>query len=192
MAASPVLAARLYGGVGLAYGEISDLTSQARNWVENEKGINTLSINLGEKLSDNISGDILLAVSDFDRLTVTTLGIGARFYGTHYPKTTFAPWAGLYLTFHDLTGWPEQEFIGGEPNPDLNGLGMGYALAAGLSLKLSRDVGLQLRLSRNFIGAIGLISTFDGFDDTFEITNISLSLQFYEEGEILEGDIEGW
>jgi hypothetical protein len=131
-----------------------------------------------EKYTSNLSLDVFLSYSELGDLLLGNLLVGVKYDLSAFPKTFFTPWGGFYLSLHSLddTSYVDPDAAQGE---ELDGLGLGAAVAVGISMRFGKNIMVQVSARRNRFGSVALLENGKGMADRLTATEYSLAIVLF-------------
>lgn len=116
----------------------------------------------------------LILVNDFN---LVQGGYGMRWSTVPFPKTFLRPWVGAYLTLNFLEDHREVEPVTEDKQSD--GIGIGIAAAAGVTVRLSRSVALEAAVRGDQIFSTGWLDTGEFFAEEFRVRGAYLRILYF-------------
>lgn len=116
----------------------------------------------------------LVFINDFSLLQG---GYGMRFSTVPFPKVFLRPWVGAYLTLNLLKDTRGLDTY--EGNEDYDGIGVGVAAAAGVTMRLTRSLALGMAVRGDRVFTAGWLDTGEYYKDAFGIRGAFLRLQYF-------------
>lgn len=174
-----------FHGYGFNYLQLDGVGSQLDRVVRGDRDALGMVVHYSEKFDRHNSLDALLSIGEIGDLILANVLFGVKYDLAPFPKTALTPWGGLYLSLNYLDDRSNLE-PGETQEEDWDGLGLGAAVAVGLSMRLGEDFVLQASVRRNRFGAIALLENLDSMADRLTTTEYSIMIVLVADME--EGD----
>ena len=164
-----------FEGFGFNYMELSGVSPKLAEILDDERRTVGLLAHFSEKYTSNLSLDAFMSYSQLGDLLLGNLLVGVKYDLSAFPKTFFTPWGGIYLSVNHLD---DRSYVepGTEQEEDWQVLGLGAAVAVGISMRLGKDFMVQLSARKNRFGALGVLESGMGVADRMTATEYSLAI----------------
>ena len=172
----PTLHAQCWS-LGASLGRVEGLSEDLGKLAGPDDGVIILEGIQSSYLTPYTSEEIqfsLILVNDFN---LVQAAYGMRWSTVPFPKVLLRPWVGAYLTLNFLEDQRDVDPM--SENEQADGLGIGLAAAAGITMRLSKSMALEAAVKGDQIFSVGRLDSGESFADEFRIRGAYLRLLYF-------------
>jgi hypothetical protein len=129
-------------------------------------------------LTPNLSEEYQLNLFFVNDFNMAQLAYGVHYSTVPFPKAFIRPWVGAYATLNFLEDLRVREY---DPNTGENhadGIGLGVAAAAGVTVRLGGSLALEALVRGDEIFTAGWLDTGEFFNDRFGVRGVYFRLLY--------------
>jgi hypothetical protein len=161
--------------LGASVGRVERLSGGLGELAGPDDGVIILEGIQNSFLTPYTSEELQISLFLFDNFTILQGAYGRRWSTVPFPKVFLRPWIGAYLTFNLLED--SRDINAGDEEYD--GLGVGLAAAAGVTMRLSRSAALEVALRGDQVFMTGWLESGDFFSEAFRMRGGYLRLVYF-------------
>ena len=163
--------------LGASIGHVEGLSGELATLVGPDDGVIILEGIQSNYLTPYTSEELQLSLYVINNFTLVQAAYGMRWSTVPFPKVFLRPWVGAYLTLNFLEDQRNVDPQAEDEQSD--GIGIGLAAAAGVTMRLSRSVALEAAVRGDQIFSAGWLDTGDFFTEEFRIRGAYLRLLYF-------------
>ncbi len=163
--------------LGASLGRVEGLSGGLAELSGPDNSVIILEGTLSEYLTPYTSEELQLSLIFVNDFNLAQFAYGLRWSTAPFPKVFLRPWVGAYLTLNFLEDLRDIDPMSADDNSD--GIGFGLAAAAGVTMRLSRSVALEVAFKGDQIFTAGWLDTGDFFAEEFRVRGAYLRLLYF-------------
>jgi hypothetical protein len=163
--------------LGASIGQVEGLSGGLAELSGPDDGVIILEATQNNYLTPYTSEELQFSLIFVNEFNLVQAAYGMRWSTVPFPKVFLRPWVGAYLTLNFLEDQREVDPMSEDEQSD--GLGIGLAAAAGVTMRLSRSIALEAAVKGDQIFTAGWLDTGDFFSDEFRIRGAYLRLLYF-------------
>jgi hypothetical protein len=163
--------------LGASIGQVEGLSGGLAELAGPDDGVIILEATQNSYLTPYTSEELQFTLIFVNEFNLVQAAYGMRWSTVPFPKVFLRPWVGAYLTLNFLEDQREVDPMSEDEQSD--GLGIGLAAAAGVTMRLSRSVALEAAVKGDQIFIAGWLDTGDFFSEEFRIRGAYLRLLYF-------------
>lgn len=163
--------------LGASIGHVEGLSGELATLAGPDDGVIILEGTINNYLTPYTSEELQLTLIFVNEFNLAQLAYGRRWSTVPFPKVFLRPWVGAYLTLNFLEDQRDVDPLSEAEQAD--GIGIGLAAAAGVTMRLSRSVALEAAVRGDQIFSAGWLDTGDFFAEEFRIRGAYLRLLYF-------------
>ena len=163
--------------LGASIGQVEGLSGGLAELAGPDDGVIILEATQNSYLTPYTSEELQFSLIFVNEFNLVQAAYGMRWSTVPFPKVFLRPWVGAYLTLNFLEDQREVDPMSEDEQSD--GLGVGLAAAAGVTMRLSRSIALEVAVKGDQIFTAGWLDTGDFFADEFRIRGAYLRFLYF-------------
>ena len=163
--------------LGASIGQVEGLSGGLAELAGPDDGVIILEATQNSYLTPYTSEELQFTLIFVNEFNLVQAAYGMRWSTVPFPKVFLRPWVGAYLTLNFLEDQREVDPMSEDEQSD--GLGIGLAAAAGVTMRLSRSVALEAAVKGDQIFIAGWLDTGNFFSEEFRIRGAYLRLLYF-------------
>ena len=163
--------------LGASIGQVEGLSGGLAELAGPDDGVIILEATQNSYLTPYTSEELQFSLIFVNEFNLVQAAYGMRWSTVPFPKVFLRPWVGAYLTLNFLEDQREVDPMSEDEQSD--GLGIGLAAAAGVTMRLSRSIALEAAVKGDQIFTAGWLDTGDFFADEFRIRGAYLRFLYF-------------
>ena len=163
--------------LGASIGRIEGLSGNLAKLAGPDDGVILLEGIQSNYLTPYTSEELQLTLIFVNDFNLVQAAYGMRWSTVPFPKVFLRPWVGAYLTLNFLEDQRDVDPMSEEEQAD--GLGIGLAAAAGVTMRLSKSIALEVAVKGDQIFSAGWLDTGEFFSEEFRIRGAYLRLLYF-------------
>ena len=166
--------------LGASIGQVEGLSGGLAELSGPDDGVIILEATQNNYLTPYTSEELQFSLIFVNEFNLVQAAYGMRWSTVPFPKVFLRPWVGAYLTLNFLEDQREVDPTSEDEQSD--GLGIGLAAAAGVTMRLSDSLALELAVKGDQIFTAGWLDTGEFYNDEFRVRGAYLRfLYFFED-----------